>query len=218
MELFHKQPFESGFFQSAQYIWASSMQLPISIVHSFLLLSSKPLYSCATLFIHPLVEGHWVFFLHNFKGVKSSWNHRFWEMMVRNGNGGIIFTWETSTWIKEPYSGNRIKRIYRLDEMGCEGSEKKRSEIKSNSEVASLNNWPSQMEKTWWKIGFSSKGIKDIILEVLSLRWFSVIQMEMSVYRGLDFRGKWQFGSHLSTWEIYGPSKSGNAEWEGRKK
>lgn len=69
-------------------------------------------------------------------------------MMVRNGHGGINFTWETNTWIKEPYSGSRTERIYRSDEMGCEGSEKKNSKIKSNSEVPGLNNWLSQMEKT----------------------------------------------------------------------
>lgn len=46
--------------------------------------------------------------------------------MVRKGNGGIIFTWETGRWMKEPYIGSRIERICRLDEMGYGGSEEKK--------------------------------------------------------------------------------------------
>ena len=48
------------------------------------------------------------------------------QIMVMDTNGVIIFTWETNRQMNEPYTADRIGRIYRSYAMGCGGSEREK--------------------------------------------------------------------------------------------
>lgn len=47
-------------------------------------------------------------------------------MMVKDGNGNIVFTLETNRWMKDPYIEGSVGRIYRSDKMECGGKEKEK--------------------------------------------------------------------------------------------
>lgn len=52
----HKNYSGPGFFPSTWYFWNPTMLFQLSVIHSFWLLSSCPLYECIMLFIHPPVD------------------------------------------------------------------------------------------------------------------------------------------------------------------